>query len=47
MNFRKSYKGGGSFSIQKSILQILGTLSRAFEHEYMVPPNFEGFVSII
>ena len=32
--FLKSAKGvGGSFSIQKFILQILGTLNRAFEHE--------------
>ena len=30
MNFRKSAKGGGSFSIQKLILQILGTLNSAF-----------------
>ena len=31
MNFRKSAKGGsGSFSIQKFILQILGTLNRTF-----------------
>ena len=33
MNFRKSAKGGGSFSIQKFMLQILGTLNRAFEYE--------------
>ena len=38
MNFWKSAKGdrgggGVSFSIQKFILQILGTLNRAFEHE--------------
>ena len=26
----KCQRGGGSFSIQKSILQILGTLNRAF-----------------
>ena len=31
--FRKSSKGGGSFSIQKFMLQILGTLNRAFEYE--------------
>ena len=30
MNFWKSAKGGGSFSIQKFILQILRTLNRAF-----------------
>ena len=30
MNFRKSAKGGGSFAIQKFILQIWGTSNRAF-----------------
>ena len=30
MNFWKSSKGGGSFSIQKFILQILGTLNKTF-----------------
>ena len=31
MNFRKSSKGGGgSFSIQKFMLQILGTINKAF-----------------
>ena len=35
MNFRKSAEGGGggSFSIQKSILQILGTLNSFFKHD--------------
>ena len=34
MNFRKSSKReGGSFLIQGFILQTLGTLNRAFEHE--------------
>ena len=38
MNFWKSAKGGGAFSIQKFILQILGTLvyftsTLVFEHE--------------
>ena len=30
MNFRKSSKGGGAFSIQKFMLQILETLNRTF-----------------
>ena len=29
----KFERGGGSFSIQKSILQILGTLNRVFDNE--------------
>ena len=34
MNFWKHYKrGGGSFSVQKLMLQILGTLNRFFDHE--------------
>ena len=34
MNFWKNAKGGeGSFSIQKFMLQILGTLKGLFEHE--------------
>ena len=32
MYFWKSAEGGGSFSIQKFMLLILGTLNRAFEH---------------
>ena len=33
MNFRKSAKEGGSFSIRKFMLQILGTLNRGYEQE--------------
>ena len=30
---RVGWRGGGAFLVQKFILQILGTLNRAFEHE--------------
>ena len=39
-NFGKVPKGGGSFSIQKFILQILGILNRVFEHELIQKSNF-------
>ena len=43
MIFWKSAKGGGrSFSIQKFILQILGTLNRFFYHEIDTKEKFQG-----
>ena len=43
MNFRKSSKGGGgSFPIQKFILQILDLQTGLFEHEIDTKGSFQG-----
>ena len=42
MNFRRTSNGGGSFLIPKFVLQILGALNRAFEHEIDTKEQFQG-----